>query len=369
MDSGRPILPKLLRPRSFQSIMVYIRQHNLVKFLSLLVLFLLLFRILVPNLFSYSLSYFQIIITMVNTDMDRQQDVIRQEAELVWGYHQMQKRFMQQICKEKKLSKKKYLWLVSLSSDNVLPGAVAVAQSIQKISCYTNIGAMVTPNVSNLTRSVLAKAGYQMFDVESLDCNWLEKSLHLPPTNTGIPGTHTRFHAWNLLQFEKIAYVDIDYMLLTNIDEIFDLPGDLSAVYCARPSVVQPCFNAGLAVFRPSAKTHSGLMDKWKELNGIMGCVSDQVVMWYYFAFSDRWNPLPYSYNVRRKLFYPMKAYHFAGYGVTPKPWDMKIPPTKKEAFDFPGPAVERKDMNFLWWQLFYNALDQYNLHQWWTSR
>lgn len=36
-----------------------------------------------------------------------------------------------------------------------------------------------------------------------------------------------------------------------------------------------------------------------------------------------------------------ISAYHFAGYGVTPKPWDMKKPPTKKEAFEFPGPATK----------------------------
>ncbi|CAB3983953.1 glycogenin-1-like [Paramuricea clavata] len=355
--------------RSLRWLIVYIRRHRFMKFLAILLVLLILFKILEPNYFSYTISYFRIIINMVNTDIQRHQDVTKQEAELVWGYHQLQKRFMQQICKEKNLPKKEYLWLVSLSTDNVLPGAVAVAHSIRRISCYTKIGAMVTSNLKNSTKSILQQVGYEIFEVESLDCNWMEKSMNIPPTNTGIPGTHTRFQAWTLVQFEKIAYVDIDYMPLTNIDEIFDLPGELSAVYCARPGVLDPCFNAGLAVFRPSMKTRADLMAKWKELTGIMGCVSDQVVMWYYFAFTERWNPLPYSYNVRRKLFYPMKAYHFAGYGVTPKPWDMKKPPTKKEAYDFPGPALHRDDMNILWWQLFYDALDQYNLHQWWNSR
>jgi hypothetical protein len=28
-----------------------------------------------------------------------------------------------------------------------------------------------------------------------------------------------------------------------------------------------------------------------------------------------------------------------------------------------------RDDMNILWWQIFYDAMDQYNLHQWWNSR
>lgn len=144
--------------RRFKLIIVYIRQHHLVKFLSLLVLFLFLSKILVPNLFSYSVSYFKIIVTMVNTDMERQQDVIRQEAEviyspyhplpnrgphnssitfyscylsltailypnsqLVWGYHQMQKRFMHQICKVRiNISNSSFLVLVNIHELNYL---------------------------------------------------------------------------------------------------------------------------------------------------------------------------------------------------------------------------------------------------------
>ncbi|XP_046847928.1 glycogenin-1-like [Xenia sp. Carnegie-2017] len=356
------------RQRCLQWTVANVWKHPFIKLLFTLPVVLLICRTLMPNYFSFTVTYFKIIVDMVNKDLHRTQDIFRQEAELVWNNHQLQKRFMQKICKEKKISKKHFIWLVSLSSDNVLPGAITVAHSIKKISCYTKIGALVTSELSNVTRQVLKKVGYEIFEVESLDCNWMERKLGLKPTDSGIPGTHTRFQAWSLLQFDKIAYVDIDFMQLTNMDEIFDMPGDLSAVYCSRPGVVDPCFNAGLAVLRPSMETRAGLMAKWEELTSVIGCISDQVVMWYFFAFAGRWNPLPYSYNVRRKLYYPMKAYHFAGYGVTPKPWDMKKPPTKKEAFEFPGPATNRDHMNILWWQLFYDALDEYNLHMWWKS-
>ena len=90
--------------------------------------------------------------------------------------------------------------------------------------------------------------------------------------------------------------------------------------------------------------------------------------------FLGKWNRLPYSYNVRRKIYYPMKgstlfyfyhnnsyqkdmffkllkhptnvyvcfsAYHFAGYGITPKPWELKKPPSRKEANSFRGPIIK----------------------------
>ena len=62
---------------------MYVKRHRLMKFLALLMVLLVLFKILIPNFFSYTISYFQIIINMVNTDMQRHQDVMRQDAEVV----------------------------------------------------------------------------------------------------------------------------------------------------------------------------------------------------------------------------------------------------------------------------------------------
>ena len=63
--------------------MLYLRRHRFMKFLVTLVTLIALFKILQPNFFSYSISYFKIIINMVNTDMARHQDVTRQEAEVL----------------------------------------------------------------------------------------------------------------------------------------------------------------------------------------------------------------------------------------------------------------------------------------------
>ena len=56
------------------------------KFLAILTALVALFKILQPNFFSYTISYFKIIINMVNTDKERREDVIRQEAEVLITY-------------------------------------------------------------------------------------------------------------------------------------------------------------------------------------------------------------------------------------------------------------------------------------------
>jgi hypothetical protein len=80
--------------RSLRSLIVYVRRHRFMKFLAILLVLLILFKILEPNYFSYTISYFRIIINMVNTDIQRHQDVTRQEAEVAvskninWKYRE-----------------------------------------------------------------------------------------------------------------------------------------------------------------------------------------------------------------------------------------------------------------------------------------
>lgn len=69
--------------RNMWLILVRVRHHRAIKCLAMLVMLFGLFKILEPNFFSYTISYFQIIIDMVNSDRQRHSDIMRQEAEVV----------------------------------------------------------------------------------------------------------------------------------------------------------------------------------------------------------------------------------------------------------------------------------------------
>lgn len=68
--------------RSFSSILTYIRRHKLIKFCAGFLLCVLFFRLTKPNYFSYGISYAKIIYDLVNTDMQRQNNVIEQDAQV-----------------------------------------------------------------------------------------------------------------------------------------------------------------------------------------------------------------------------------------------------------------------------------------------
>ena len=121
--------------------------------------------------------------------------------------------------------------------------------------------ALISRNVSKDTQKALQSVGWETRLVEEMDCNWMDakvggdrnSGLFGRPRGHRIKGTHTRFHAWNFTEFTKIIYVDADYILMTNIDELFQITEHFAAVPCSRPGVLDLCFNA-VTVFR-SANT------------------------------------------------------------------------------------------------------------------
>ena len=38
----------------------------------------------------------------------------------------------------------------------------------------------------------------------------------------GVCAAYTKLHVWNLVEYEKVVYVDADAMMVDNIDEVCD---------------------------------------------------------------------------------------------------------------------------------------------------
>lgn len=336
----------------------------------------------------YGVSYLRVILFLLKQDNQHYYDIMLQEAHTLWNLHVFQKKYMTQWCQDIP-RRDNITWLITLNNDDLATGAVTLGYILQKFSCHKKLTALVTEDLSVKSRDILKKVGYEVLLVEGLDCNWMDSLKGNPKKNIGIPGTHTRFHAWKLEQYEKIVYVDTDFLPLVSIDELFDVPEEFSAVYHRQPGIFDTCFNAGILVFKPSKQVYNELINTWKEMTNAIGCPHDQRVLWYYFAFQGRWNPLPYAYNVWRlsfyplkgiwsplvrsykideSLYYPMKAYHFAGFGVIRKPWEVKTRPSRQESSKFTGPLLKREDTISLWWQMFYEAIDEFELNDWWKT-
>jgi glycogenin glucosyltransferase len=118
-------------------------------------------------------------------------------------------------------------YICVLTSDNYHEGVLVLARSLAATRPAFPLYALLTTDVAESVRIRLEKAG--------LVCLRSEKSLEFPATAV----TANRMPHWNktlskllifdLVQFEKLVYLDADMLVLSNIDSLFEAP-NLSAV-------------------------------------------------------------------------------------------------------------------------------------------
>lgn len=324
---------------------------------------------------TYFFRYSRLIISEVASDHQRLLDRETQLASKEWRLYELERRFGQQWCKENVAPRSDVAWLTVVVNDEFIVPTLVLGHSLRTFSCQKNMIAFISNDVSDGAVRALQSVGWETRLVEEMDCNWLDAKMggnrnsgfFAKPLGKRIRGTHTRFKAWNYTEFSKIIYLDADVMLMTNIDELFDIPNDFAATPCARPSTIDPCFNAGLMVFRPDSNHYQLIMKTWFKTAEEDICIHDQDLLTIYFVDAGNWKVLPYAYNVRISLYRPMKTFHFACCRP-PKPWSAECRPSRKEAKDFSGPVTSVDQMGLLFWKNFYELLVKYKLEQWWKS-
>ncbi|XP_048580247.1 glycogenin-1-like [Nematostella vectensis] len=316
----------------------------------------------------YGLKYAEEIIASIGADGQRREDNLRIMSEMQWDFMKIQEKYMWNECRSRKAIRD-VMWLSVLVNDEYVIPAVVLGHTIRVFSCVKTMTVFVSNEVSKSGQKALEKVGWSVKEVEAMDCHWMEKKLGKELSiNDGIIGTHTRFHAWNYTHYRKIIYADPDIMLMSNMDELFAIPDEFAAAYCGRSGMVDPCFNAGLLVFKPSHHDYEMIMKMWHHVSQVDACPNDQRLLWHYYADRGLWKPLSFAYNVRRILHHPMKAYHFVRYPL-PKPWKTDCRPSRKEAFYYDSPITDLYGMTTVFWKRFYAALDKYDIDKnWWRN-
>lgn len=353
----------------------FIAQCNLRKFSSgtfccffFTLIIMVLLQTWQPYLYPYFVSYSKQIIVQISSNRDREVANRYVLAEKEWRLHKLERRFAQDMCSEKRRTRKDVAWLTVVVNDAYAIPALVLGDSIRRFSCYKTRIMLISKDVTQKTRKALEKVGWSTHEVEVLDCDWLDRKKGRPPLHSGIRGTHTRYLAWSYTQYSKIIYVDADIMLMSSIDELFDIDAEFAAAPGSRPGILDPCFNAGLIVFQPSVQEYKKIFRRWQQIYDDYGyCPSDQIVMWQNFAEENRWTVLPYAYNVRRMIYRPMKVFHFTCCPPS-KPWLSRCRPSRLEARNFDEPITHVNDMVILFWKYLYEFIAKHDLDSWWRA-
>jgi lipopolysaccharide biosynthesis glycosyltransferase len=175
-----------------------------------------------------------------------------------------------------------------LSSDQYLPGAVVLHDSLVQVRSRYPLYVLVGTAVRPLVVAALRSAGISCLPVR-LDVELPEEVQAVNADNGRSHWTRTleKLCVFSLTQFSKVVYVDSDMLVVKNIDHLFERPHMSAVAAGARIPGNEDwsTLNSGLMVVEPDPESYSRLPDLVSDtahrrlvLEGALG-VGDQDVI------------------------------------------------------------------------------------------
>jgi glycogenin len=235
---------------------------------------------------------------------------------------------------------KSFSYLTVLSTDDYLPGVLVLHRSLLEQDVKYPLHVMVTAGVSSECELVLAQHGIGIIRVD--------KQFNLPPeiqqqnlrsNLSHWNNTLDKLYMFNLVQFDKVVYLDCDMLVLENLDVLFNHP-HMSAVVAGKhyPGNQEwNTLNSGLLVFEPQVGLADNIVGILPEVLKTKNVFGDQDLIQEFYSdwpshdelrlddkYNIFYNYLPhYIRNLGYKINQPSHDFniaviHFAG---PVKPW------------------------------------------------
>ncbi|XP_027109511.1 putative UDP-glucuronate:xylan alpha-glucuronosyltransferase 4 [Coffea arabica] len=196
------------------------------------------------------------------------------------------------------------------SSEAYVCGAIALAQSIIQSNSSKDLVLLADDSISKKSLQGLEAAGWKIKRI---------KRIRSPHAAKGAYNewNYSKLRIWHLIEYDKIIFIDSDFIVLRSLDEFFVYP-QLSAV-----GNNGHIFNSGLMLVEPSKCAFQAVMGKRFTMASYNG--GDQGFLNEVFTWWHRWpgrvNFLKFfgdSYDLIRPKI-PMNLYTIHYLGV--KPW------------------------------------------------
>jgi len=222
----------------------------------------------------------------------------------------------------------KETYAVFYGSLDYLSGVVATLQMLQESGTFRDVIVL-----SSVDHDAALVAICQLYGAIHKKVSMVENPIWSADAHDEAPNplktvAFTKIHLWGLEQYDKAIYLDADMLLLDNIDELFDIPGNFSAAPDGFPPHL---FNSGLMVLTPNRETYLDLIEKSSQLpsydDADQGFLNSYYSDWFesdnpYMRLHTRYNTKAstWCYNKYGLVgVFPIKVVHFTG--CVMKPW------------------------------------------------
>lgn len=163
-------------------------------------------------------------------------------------------------------------YLLLFTNDKLMTHIFAMEASFRDVKTTRKRIALCTPAVSDAARQTLERLGIQIRDIKQ------PYHENFNVVNQRWKDTLAKFAIFQVQGITKFVYMDVDYILLHNLDYLFDLPTNgvvhsmIDGVGCRAADFN---LNAGLLVAQPNETLYNGLFNlldspqsSWQTRNG-----------------------------------------------------------------------------------------------------
>lgn len=178
-----------------------------------------------------------------------------------------------------------------LSTNNYLMGVLALNENLKRFKSKYGLICLINENITEETRNVLKKHNINYKEFKSVkynvdfECAWNY--------------TFDKFNVFLLEEYEKVVCLDVDLLILSNLDFLFDY--ETPAMVIDNPTYTDR-YNSGVMVITPSKETFE-ILDALKEKESKKNCVlGDQNILNDYYLENYTIHRIPDEYNVIRTI-------------------------------------------------------------------
>ena len=186
-----------------------------------------------------------------------------------------------------------YAFVTVLSTNNYYKGVVALFESLKRTNTkYNNFVVVVNEDIDQDIINKLNNRGYRVIKKNKITFDFVKNDAY-----TYWHNTFDKFHVFDLVEFDKIVYLDSDMYIARNIDELFDYP-DMSAVVAGKgyvPEWVE--IGSGMMVIVPKENTSLGLIETLKNTKYDKD-IGDQDVIETYYDWKNKNLAISENYNL-----------------------------------------------------------------------
>jgi len=222
----------------------------------------------------------------------------------------------------------KHTYVTVLSTDNYLPGVMALNKNISELCCHPLL-VLASRDLRDETYTALQRENIPfILGDDVVPQKELLRATEEHPWYSHWAKSFLKLRIFDLVEYDKIVFIDCDILLLEPVDELFECPC-VSAVIAGKSFPGNDMWvdlNSGLMVIEPQKGTSEQMAAIIPEVAEVKGIIGDQDVIQ---AYLTGWRTseelhIPGGYNVyfAHYQYYLKnefaKAVHFTG---RKKPW------------------------------------------------